>query len=1039
LKKKIIKNRLNDSKGYPGYPAEVQAEVAGRAWKFKVIKVTSGHVHLFNDQFDSHFSVPKVLSGYSDEEKRLLRKLKPEQIITANISLELQKDERWDYVVTPIDNSIPKKVTGKLPTSVIKKLDCLCKEDKAGKLYRDAEKYFANIKYKIHLNVSQREFAKKAYDAVLQARNETQQQRTPVDNTSPLEKRMVGVDTLKSEVEEKEKAIVTVDDVKALYRLYRKLEQEQFDWCPDRNSIPENELLFDETTFNGTIEYKGAGIGLVNCRYFKYPLVLYPEDLEEGVIKKSAGVSFQVQKDSNSDLQKQDPAKRIRLKCLNTHSDNEKEEFRPCITCVTDSISQKIRSKIAKTSKEQPVLVVCNPHNYPHVNSILMDQFIGDSVFVGKKIFEIAESFVYEDLLKNCILVCGNKSSFDNGYRKKVRKTLYAHLADKIAEKEKDSWVVVMDETGACRDHQPMSNPQKSVMMALIIPPGISLGPCPLNYHSIESDPDITRDIRNRIVETQGVVTLVFPYHEADPYDPTGRGTELHGQMWRHTVPLCLEYIAQKNKKKAAVRFYIEEYGANPQWSPGSNAFEEYANAVLEPMQGRDGWNDLSVFPPKIVAKNVHPWLGYVDSLGHAYRTQDHRCTQEDLELFQKINEAGNTIMLPYNQKALEQVETIIKLSGNNPENALMQLSNTEEKVYVDFQKILKPLAKICLDSLSTYQLTTIVNHLGENLSKRPVFYHASSEIADLIGDSNDPVIREVQQINQLMTCNRRGDTTQGNRIVETVRLRLPDLSKSIRYRFLANMEDHYQNSFNFEQAETDAVQYLKGAESDMDDMTSACHFLGSRMQTFAHDGKTEEALAYWQKLLPKQVTSPDVLRYYTYGISLYHDLNQLDAAVKLAQNICDTIGFSSLAHAAVESSYLAATLLKLEFYKPFLADDDRSFLFDKLHTSEGHPGQLINFWRLMILKNEGSDYTSQLEPLLEQLKQEQPCEALWLIMSCIGEQLVRDEVIDKESLRYAFDGLVNQSNAVKKRLNKFPVDSKELVPCLTPLRFNFR
>jgi hypothetical protein len=161
--------------------------------------------------------------------------------------------------------------------------------------------------------------------------------------------------------------------------------------------------------------------------------------------------------------------------------------------------------------------------------------------------------------------------------------------------------VVVMDETGACWDCQHIDRipDSSSAMMAVIIPSGSQLPPCPYGYHSIESKEDSKKLRKHLLAKAEivvllwpyeavpapmepsssllkaEIVVLLWPYEEASPYARSDeKNLSLHAQMWRHAVTLCLEYIAQQvagESTKQNLRLYIEQQSENP---AGSNPLQ---------------------------------------------------------------------------------------------------------------------------------------------------------------------------------------------------------------------------------------------------------------------------------------------------------------------------------------------------------------------------------------------------------------------------------------------------------------------------------
>ncbi len=1023
-----IKTKLNQSSDYRN---KLKKELSGKIWPLKVERINDGYIQLANEVFDKPFSVLKKRFAGIQVEKG--------DIVKAEIHLVCQNGS-WDYVISPFPPT-PMQI-------IIKNLDCVCREDKLSPDYTKAEKYFAGIEQS-NLNEDQRIFAKKVYKVIEEERN-SEASRLSIQSGGTNEKstasKIAEIDALLQQIEEKKQKIQDCSPkkqrwfVKEFYQLYRRLERIQLDWKWD--VFPDDTLLFDGAFFTGVIENKNTSGAFVRCDYFKGALFLSASKIKDGGIIENGQARFQIKKD------KRYPNPQCVNVCVRI------KKFKPYIRELSCELSEKDFSDIDQKRQEQPVLVKCEQALMKNSAQCLVKRFGQNAVFSGHKIAEISKSFISKKFFENYILICADSCDSKADYVKNIRKTLYHCFARKIIEAEKDSWVILMDETGNCRDHIENKNSyrqghlQNSVMMALIIPSGVSLPPCPLDYHSTDSGAVVTRKLRETIVNTDGVISLVFPYHKAEPYAPENEQTpSLHGQMWRHAICLCLEYIAQQipeHTKSADIRFYIEEYSGNPQWTPESNALSGFVDGVLEPMQKRKDWKKLQVPPPKIVAKNVHPWMGYVDCLGHAYRTYEHLCSQEELELFEQIR-SHHTIQFPYDQKALQYVDTIIKESGENPDEALLKLLRTEAEIFESFQNILNLLAKKCINRLSVYELEAIISQISESLSKRPKCTAACSVIIELIAGRSEPLSEPKRfelEMNRMLVCNRQGNTEKGAQIIADLKT-LSDLNKNKYYRILANELDHYHDSLAFDRAIQNATSYLGKARGDMNDIPTACHFLGTHMQTLAHVGKTRDAIDLWKDILQKQQAHPaDKLRYVIYGMHLYYDLGKFDTALDLALGV-HKIGFKNLGQAVQENNFLAhallklyATLLKCKMKKLIQKINNQFLCLESIYAPEGHPGELINFWSLMALKAQGRDYISPLEALAPELGKEVSCEALELIMTCIGEQLVRDNIIKKDILRYTFE---NGSPVIKERLKAFPVNDQSPFPCLEPLRCNFR
>jgi len=144
------------------------------------------------------------------------------------------------------------------------------------------------------------------------------------------------------------------------------------------------------------------------------------------------------------------------------------------------------------------------------------------------------------------------------------------------------------------------------------------------------------------------------------------------------------------------------------------------------------------------------------------------------------------------------------------------------------------------------------------------------------------------------------------------------------------------------------------------------------------------------------------------------------------------------LAQAALDNSYLAAALLKLEHTRPFLPIKDKAFFLSRMTVSPYFPGPLINFWRVQLYIQSGSDYSQLKENLLVQLNGDQPCDALLLIMACISEQLIADKVVEEDNCVYRLNELAGINKRIMERLAYFPVISDKQLGHLNPLRFNY-
>ncbi|WP_045217679.1 hypothetical protein [Desulfonatronovibrio magnus] len=1024
IQKYSIKSLSNNDSNY----YDLMKKIQGKAWtcEVKILnKQPNGKVvsaGLFNQEFEEYifFSLPN----------NMINLIKIGQKYNGHISIGKKKKGGYRFEFNYLtDNKKRKKqpflMHNALESAELRKhVISICKQ------YSDIE---INKGWKYLLN-NKTEICRYCYNVLNNKYNQKDTKSISPEINIPFYDRFKKIKALSSSIEIL-CANLRYKDIKRLYDLCRKLETVQWQKSMLDSQDTETTKNLKEKKFYGLIEKIGAGYAIVRSPFFLEALFLPREKLDEGLFEKNAKICFKVNIEFNSETSCP------KFQPVHAVSSAKKRDTTGIVTTYSSWLSDL--EKLINPNK--PILIVPDTkHNDIRAFKKEIEELVPDNYQVYR-CEELKKSMfpnIYSHLLEPCLTVIpkNNQSSLNHAFLKNATARFLFPL---IADIEKNSWTVVMDETGPCIDHcKSLKNP--SVMMAVIIPPGSKPPCCPIGYHSIDSDDSDSIKIRNFLLEDSSIFCVGWIYQSGVPYKSSDCDFGLHLQMWRNAIIFCLELIASsqaqtKALQKNPVHIYIENVQNMP---AGSNVLDGFTFDLAEQMQSRKGWDTLDITTPRIIAKDEHPYMGYVDSLGHIFRMDKDRMTHETYKQASALLERKRTISLPYNAEALQNLSIIVRQSGESPYKTLLSIANSTEKHIRPYAGvILRNLARSMFSALNSLEIERICSAIQDSLSKTPYQYFTNSLLSECIDDSilkNYPVeLKVTAYLNKLASANLKGNAVEAEKYLELINKDLVDITnKNILYRSLAQLIDYYQNCLNFDKAEEEISMIKETLMNDSKFITSAAHLLGANFLTVALSGRTKEAMEQWEFIFNLQQTTDDRLRYLTYKIQLFIDLHELDKAWSLLEMLKKN--YAPLSDLCMNNYYLLAAILKLEAHKPGLTNHEKKIL-NSIQASHYHPGQLIAFWQFQLHKMNSEKTNISLVKSKIESSNSFRCNALRLINACLKKQLAHDGDCSESYINVEDLETITQNTPIIQRLFEKSTINKSKIYCyLAPLHFNF-
>lgn len=770
----------------------------------------------------------------------------------------------------------------------------------------------------------------------------------------------------------------------------------------------EVEKELEGVIFDGVQCLKGPGCVGVNCKYFTDSVFLHQNNLLEGYSNKNANYTFEVNINKND-------AGKFKYSAIRAKSNSEFEIIEPVKVFETIvAFNQKFKNKdfaivrIGKTVKKNKFkkLNTLMP-NYPNFSH----NYISNYYFPKQS--EIPD------------IKC-------------IKRGFCEHINNRINNDEKDSWQIIVDETGTCNDFLIEDNEFPSVVMAVIIPPGIQLRQTPYGYHSIERYyNDDTKKLREELLANQEVIILALRYttgKPADGIDTSVIAKDFHSQLWKNILILSLELIAYRaeSNKKTDVYSYFEEVG---ELKPTvTNYFDAFIEDIANKTFHRSGWNTLNIKSSVIVSKDTHPYLGYPDVLGHIFRNRE---IDQTPEIFEKILNRTNTYELGYEQENLDMLAGILTQFAEAPKDALIKIANTDYNKIEQYANLfLQSPIKEAIDNIKERELDDLCDVLSKNISQRPECYHSCSLILELFPEDLANKVTNLQlrfelNLNYLLSLNHKGDTENTQKVCNQLKSDLEHVTEPSKFRYLAISADMYNNDLFYDKALDVIEPYVTSAKKHATYMESGSHIIGFKAMTLALKGDSREAL---NVILESQRTlkqkPADNERWNIYKANIYIDLNEFENAAKSLIEAQNCFGYSII-ETAIRSKYFRQALLKLQALNPVISDKEEISSLCNLHIDKWHPFISIVYWTIIVAKNSDIDHHSYTENLQKVLFDENnfSCKATKLIAFAYYKQSLSDGLIEQNP---KFESKMEDLNGV------YPPNNSAY-PYLAPLKFNYK
>lgn len=354
--------------------------------------------------------------------------------------------------------------------------------------------------------------------------------------------------------------------------------------------------------------------------------------------------------------------------------------------------------------------------------------------------------------------------------QKIVTNSLINYKYQRIIQSSVNNWVIVGDETGTLIEFKGKRPTRISRMLWVAIPPRSKLPILHKNYHGMDVEffGDDTFNAWTSMVNEEGIGCFSFTFsegHNNPKIKSKGVANSDHLRMWQYSLPLVLEWVAQRNQYLVSgVEIFIENvYPLKAGTSPVAPLLQEYFDALSK----RVSWKKLVLGENTVLSKNPnqHPWLGYSDSLGHVFN-QDLPLNFAEASL--KVKD--KCIELPFKQSSLSgPIRDLIK-STSNPMRFLKSLYDLEVS---DFQDYVVPLfggaISECLNNLKDEEWDDLLQHFDlmsrdKNGQRVTNFIDEFIKIVEHGGNISDKRIKFDFLRMILGTSNHKGQIIRGAR-----------------------------------------------------------------------------------------------------------------------------------------------------------------------------------------------------------------------------------------------------------------------------------
>lgn len=789
--------------------------------------------------------------------------------------------------------------------------------------------------------------------------------------------------------------------------------------------------------FQGVTENIGSGYGFLRCTCFANSVFVLREDVIEGDLITGALCHFQV------GVVTYDGKLRFAARLVRSEGRRIIETLPYWTMTSPEQISSKVVQDIKDTLQQGRAVLVLFRNG--HESEEALSHFSRASGLSSKNLKWLGQVHPQLSLPESgpwlAALSCRPQNmSWEDFQCKRERnralRTLYSLSAGTLAEQDREGWTVLMDETGACDDFRQNRRGRASVMMALLVPPGVALPPCPSGFHAYESPWEESEALRLELLRQRNIWVLGWSYIAGAPLEGQHLVTaDFHAQMWRHAMDICLEFIAQRSKERqdaVKVRFYLEQVGALTPQQKG--LFDDRMTSLLEACHSRPGWKHLLVEPPRIVSKDVHPWMGYVDVMGMVFRPSGE--VGEALKSVRALRILRRVVLMDYRQDHMEALSQAIMLSSQQPLTSLLILASLEGAHLEGFEVVVQGLVGNCIERLSENDMMALHENLERILSRQPECSLSAEWICDQLPEElfrdvrYKPSLRLLGLTNKLITCNDQGDTKsafslveEGERLCEQVK------ASGLRMRFYCEVAEAYSYALQMEPCLGILERQSHEAWEKVEDVAGAQRLLSLRLQVYGLMGQTKSALEVWAKLYPYLLTEADERRMQIFKAHLRIDEGHPGKAwMELLEYFGDK-GLDPLIERCLRSRFLLALLLKLEVLCPRLSRKQKKALLG-IELQKGYPWVNIAYWGLQL--EVGEQRQKRLEGLMRILAEPTKSASMEMIRYCFWSQLIKDGFVDGQ---LNFD---LKTAAAKRWLLNWPMNSEGERGMLQPLSFNY-
>jgi len=755
-----------------------------------------------------------------------------------------------------------------------------------------------------------------------------------------------------------------------------------------------------DATFEGVLENIGSGYGFIRSPYFTSSVFVLRDEVVTGDLVAGAPCQFGVQ------VVFYDEEWKFAARNVISQGRRRVDTFPYWVLSRMDEVNQGVSKAIkARLGKGEPVLVLFNGEMRQREGLQTFARHAGLSQNDLKWVSELYPDAELPMLPSwTGALICKPRTLTwddcrDRESRRRLVRTFYSLSAKTLAEKDQASWTILMDETGACDDFLPNSRQRgrSSVMMAVVVPPGVDLPPCPSAYHSYESPYHESESLRQEILKQRKLRVFGWSYLMGAPLEGQSLVTsDFHAQMWRHAMDFCLEWVAQQvesraGKEKVHVKIYLEQVGALTPQHKG--LFDDRMTSLLETCQDRHGWSNLVVEAPRIVGKDVHPWMGYVDVMGSVFRPSGQWV--ETVSSIRSLRVCPRVVAMDYRQDHMEVLSQSIMLSGRKPFTTLLLLASMEEAHLDGYGVVIRGMVKDCLLRLNDTEMVSLHENLERILSRQPECHMSAEWICgqmpkELYDNENyKPSLRLLGLTNQLLTFNHQDNTKEAFGLIS----RGASLSKEIkssglRLRFFCHVAEAYANALEYDACLKILDAHTEECREKMADVWGAMRLMSYRMQVKALLREDEEALELWEELYPYLSTKAEEVRFQIYRAHMLIDQGEYPEAWAGLYRYMGGKDNDDLVAWALESRFFLALILKLQVLCPRLNRKQRHALL-RIEPGRGYPWVNIGWWGLQIESSKHrEERTGQIIRILTEPTQSAKME---MVRYCFWSQLIAD------------------------------------------------